>query len=695
MYHSRLHFASDQISIAIDTKNGSILELVNLSTGDNLIKNHRHSLGNTFELISADGKKLSIPSAEAIYKNPDLGATFKEGRNSVRVNFNLLTDGTDIFNISLEYKIMLDDNKIKWNISFVNNSELRIVCCKYPYICGVWLGESYEDDTLVYPFNAGIKIENPTEYLSMSPMQIGWRWQDYKYTYNVDGLGLYPDKNGYYALSSKYSGPLSMAWCDLYDKKGGIYFASHSKGQGIISIRCEAMGAKSAGINFAVAKDININKSETFFYNSAVTVLHNGDWHEGSDLYRNYFGDTKANMPEWFAKNSGLYAHYDFKYQNGGVVHNFTDIPSLADQAAETGLKHLLFAGWHRDGFDHGFPMYVADEDCGTAEELKAGIEYAHSKGARVSFYINSRIANRKYSELAELIADNAIVKSKKENGEVEIASECYGNLDLNFAVMCANAKGWQDKIASAFDYVRAVGADGVYFDQIAMAPPCVCLNETHGHAPDDWNSGCKKLIELANERNLTVIIEGCSDLYGGMVAGQLVSTFSYIACAFPELYKYTFPNQVLVDMVYPKRGMAMRPTFVGDRWKQLIDTTFVCGGYFWAYDLIDDNTFTKDSVAYEYLKKVVKLRRLWLEKYGHMLFCDEKGISLRGNIKAKSYDDGKLISVACDENSEIVFDRNICIDEVYSTIGNPDEITANEHVIKVPSEFTGIIKLK
>lgn len=696
MYHSRHRKSNEYITVAIDTKSGSLLELINLRTGDNLIKNHRHGMADTFELITSEGKSFTVPKAEAVYSNPDLMAKITEIDNGLEVSYSCLSDGTNSTDISLTYSFRLLEDKINWEISFNNNSSYTITVCKFPYICGVWLGEYYDDDTLVYPFNAGIKVPNPTEYLSMPRNQIGWRWQDYKYTYNIDGMGLWPDKHGVYALSSKYSGPLSMAYCDLYGEDGGFYFASHSSGKGILAIRIEAMGAHSAGINFAVANDIHIKSGEKFAYNKAVTAFHKGDWHDGADIYRKARysdNDRKAALAsDWFLKNPGLFAHYDFKYQNGGIVHSFSDIPALADQAVEVGLNHLLFAGWHHEGFDYGFPMYTADRELGTLDELKSGIDYAHKLGVKVSFYINSRLANTKYTELDELIKDGAAVKAVDANGEYVISAEQYGNLDLKFAAMCAGAKNWQDRLSDAFDYVKEAGAYGIYFDQIAMAPPCVCLNESHGHSPEAWNEGCIKLLELAASKGLSTIIEGCSDLYGTLAAGQLVSTFSYIACAFPELYKYTFPEQILVDMVYPRRGMAMRPTFVGDRWKQLLDTSFICGSYLWAYDLVEDNSFENDPAAFSYLKSIVNARNLWLNKYGHGVFEDDKSLQLTGDISAKLFTSPTMVAFACNSSGMIELDSENKVKELILAVGKESFVKVSGATIYINSPSTGVI---
>lgn len=76
-------------------------------------------------------------------------------------------------------------------------------------------------------------------------------------------------------------------------------------------------------------------------------------------------------------------------------------------------------------------------------------------------------------------------------------------------------------------------------------------------------------------------MIEGCSDLYGNLVDGQLVSTFSYyFSGAYPELYRYANPEQTLVDMVYPRRNNVMRPEHIGKRSTEMINRTYINNCY-------------------------------------------------------------------------------------------------------------------
>ena len=63
----------------------------------------------------------------------------------------------------------------------------------------------------------------------------------------------------------------------------------------------------------------------------------------------------------------------------------------------------------------------------------------------------------------------------------------------------------------------------------------------------------------------------------------------------FPEVYKYTFPDQILVDMMNPRRHSAMRPEHIARHSTEFLYKAFVMGSYFWCYDLECDNTWRRD----------------------------------------------------------------------------------------------------
>ena len=147
------------------------------------------------------------------------------------------------------------------------------------------------------------------------------------------------------------------------------------------------------------------------------------------------------------------------------------------------------------------------------------------------------------------------------------------------------------------------------------------------------------------------MLYEGASDIHGWGVSGQLITTmFSQASGAYPELYKYTFPDQILVDMMNPRRNSGMRAEHVARQSTFLLYRAFVVGSYLWVYDLEMDNTFRRDPQQLERLKRQNALRSAWLENYGQGVFQDVVGLGeCTPGILVKRYllENGMLLACA------------------------------------------------
>lgn len=221
-----------------------------------------------------------------------------------------------------------------------------------------------------------------------------------------------------------------------------------------------------------------------------------------------------------------------------------------------------------------------------------------------------------------------------RRNGDLVI--EKYGARDLEFAGMCNQSSAWRDEFVGVVDWLtHTVGADSMYLDQLAMASSVLCYHPGHAeHAdnPAGWNQGYERMLAQMragyDPQGMALLYEGASDVYGPGVSGQLITTMFYThAGAFPELYKYTFPDQILVDMMNPRRNSGMRAEHVARRSTFLLYRAFAVGSYLWVYDLEWDNTFRRDPEQLARLQKVAALRSAWLEAYGHGRFVDTVGL--------------------------------------------------------------------
>ena len=663
MYVSRVRISNGKISLAFDSMTGELLELISEKTGENYIKNSCFSRPQGFliEAKEKGGEKylLTVPFTKDAIADPSLRCSFEKREENgdilLEVRYKkLYHDQKDYIEFPVSYSLRLKKGEAaaEWKITLKNNAKnLTVEKLNFPYINGIVLGDRDEKDKLYVPVAGGMRIEKPCEFLTKPVKSIQWRWQEYRYNYVVDG---YPaaEKDGYYQVSARYPGELSMSYIDYCDESNGFYLGIHDGQAKIISLNIGTYGAKCWGMNFDAEKELGLSYGEEYVSPPVVMALHGGDWREGADIYRAFrqpLIPAQKPVPAWQKENAGLVAHYDFIYQNGGIVHTYDDIPALAEKCKALGLSHMLIAGWHEGGFDKGFPSYYAENALGGEEKLREGVRAAREKGVYITPYINSRLVNTKL--MTKDIEEACIVNKQ---GEREI--EKYGNEDISFYTMCPMSGAWQKKfVGFGKELCEKYGFAGLYMDVFATAPH-YCYNKLHGHTPDAWREGYQKILADLNadykareKDEMCLIYEWAADVYAGLSCGQLIQTFGrYHTGAFPEMYRYTFPDHIIVDMLYPEKNMAMRPVHIGKISEELMRQAYTLGFYFWIYDLEEDNTFDRDREKLSLLKRTIAARTAWLKNYGAGRYLDDCGIkSCSEGVNVKVYDTprGKLMA--------------------------------------------------
>lgn len=671
MYHSRLRASNGEITVGVDGFSGELTELVHARTGESFIKswNTAAHAPFTLELRAEDGRQCLAfaPRYGRIQKTPGAAPRIKidqrENAASLRIRYPFVESGESLIGISVTVTVELPENTSEsvWRLDFENRQkDWRVSAVRFPCVCGVYIGEDWTRNTLVLPYVAGEKIENPTAALATPPMRIGWKWQEYVFDHLIGGPCGVKNDQGAYVRELVYNGPASMMWLDLYSGADGLglYMALDDKDFLLKAVRAESFGPERPGVGLSFVQYPEPDEN-VWHGKPCVVAPHPGDWHWGADAYRRLLkGEEISNSPpepEGFSGFAGLAAHYDFQYQNGGIVHTFKDIPGLCEEALKDGFAHLLLAGWHEDGFDNGFPKYRPAACLGGEAELREAVARAHALGVQILFYVNVRLCNAKYGDCEALIRDAAVMD---DGGSLCV--ESYGDGQMRFATMCSAATAWQDRMADTMAYLKeAVDADGAYLDQLSLAPGKLCCHPGHGAKRAGWNLGYEAMLEKIRAklagRPFLLLDEGCCDRLGAALDGQLTAMLGRVdSGAFPEMYRYTFPHQPLLEMMNPASSV-MRCPRLGRLSAALLMRAFILGQYLWVYDLEEDNTFRADGEERAFLHKVVSLRRAWLRAYGPGRFLDDRGMAfpagslMAGGAEAKLFGlrDGLLIAAA------------------------------------------------
>lgn len=286
-----------------------------------------------------------------------------------------------------------------------------------------------------------------------------------------------------------------------------------------------------------------------------------GDWHLSAHRYRTWFDAHVQQMehPGDLGQELVLSPHYNFR-RFEGIRYRFEDIPEMAERdRKEFESRHFFIAGWNHMGFDSHYPNYnPPDLELGTPPlALQQGVKAVNDGGGFVTFYINSRIMD-KYSEYADTIGEKWMLR----NLQLRPIEEQYGPAET--FVLCPSHPAWRKHLYEfALWMCRAYGArGGIYFDQLGSATPYPCYSD-HDHqdlGTGGFNRAYIDLLEqtAAGLRQIRpdsfLMIENCGDVYSSRVWGGSLAWNGEDYDEFFNLYKYTFPEHTLINMVNPRR---------------------------------------------------------------------------------------------------------------------------------------------
>lgn len=493
---------------------------------------------------------------------------------------------------NLIIKAIEDKLVMKANIENLDNT-VEITEILMPHISGIYLGESYEDDSIIYPHHAGEKTLNPVTGYGINKKDF-WRASSVKY-------------NDIYRREINYCGLASMSWMYYYDDNSGLYIGSHDERFPVTGIIAETSGStENPWMGFGFRKYKKIKFNDIYDTGEYVLAITDKDWHYGSKVYRDYIGkylDFDHN-PEYLKEQFALNQCYNFK-RSGRIENTFDKIPILFEKGKEFGANHMFLASWNRTGFDSFYPEYYPDMELGSAMEFRRGLEYIRDHDGMATLYINARIFDVK-SDFHKTVGERMGIID--ENGE--FIYEIYG--PEKFTVNCPSDKLWREYLLDTAEFtVKAYGCDGIYLDQLASAEPLPCYNQEHSHEDiGEFNNGyiyvLRELLKRLRKHNPKsyIMTENCGDIYGSYTWGNL----TWNGADYDEFYnvfKYTFPEFVQVNMVNP-RGWEENEDKQYKAFFKDMQRAIVLGNILWlgittrlTEDAGEYHTYAKASVAF------------------------------------------------------------------------------------------------
>jgi hypothetical protein len=595
-----------------DSEIKNFIEIENKTTGDNILK--KVFPGCLFQIVG-----LHTNHNERCFYSP--GKFFSARKKSadcgdcLEIKFSSIVSKSDEIDVSVIIEVSLVDHQPEslWKIEVDNQTtNIDIVEVVFPYIRGVFLGDSWEDDVIIYPHHAGEKTKQPIQAYTSPHFAEFFRAEVKK-------------EADFYAREINYCGLASMMWMYYYDAGNGFYFGSHDDDFLVTGIRAETGGVNDPWMGFAFRKYYRILPGDRWQSNNYVLALTDQDWHWGAERYRKWFMDCVeiSPQPDYLANECTLNQCYQLKRQ-GVVANRFDDIPKIYETGKELfNARHIFLASWNRSGFDRDYPEFQPDIELGTPLDLAQAVRDVRIQGGMVTFYINARIFH-KDSDFFKTLGHKWGLKTY----EGDLIIEQYG--PEVFSVSCPAHVEWQKMIIDLAEWmIRAYGANGIYLDQLGSAEPFPCFDSQHSHdGIGEFNLGYLSVLRDINKRikqidpNSYLMIENCGDIYSAHVWSNLTWNGPDYD-EFYNVYKYTFPEFQQVHMVNPKGNLEL-----DDRWRKFyfqMSRALLLGAVLWlGVDKFEDSNHKE---FLEFTSKAVRLREALNPIIAEARFFDDRGI--------------------------------------------------------------------
>lgn len=379
--------------VEVEPQHGRIIRIRDKSAGFELIGEPR----------LADNFTLLLP-------RPDLQANYLHGRTqklssstslpgclTLEWKGPLAAANGEPLDLDVTMVITLDGSTLEFRINVANRSPHRLAEAWYPVLgglLGIGGASDRADTRALLPLGFSQKLLDPFKQFG-GKLELGTETPE---------------------IAWSYPGWMPMPWLDFFHvkRKRGFYFAAHdlvarnkairlSLEPGTGHLRPDSdwprpgeRGDHPAGLTINWACFPYTPPGETFESPPIVLRFHEGDWHAGAKIYREWF---TRNFPipnpgdSWLRRETA-WQDTMFLLPEDNLNFTFRDIPRWARDARDAGVKTVLLSGWDRGGHDNLYPYYEPDPRLGTWNDLEAGIRACHDLGLRVLFFVNIHYAD-------------------------------------------------------------------------------------------------------------------------------------------------------------------------------------------------------------------------------------------------------------------------------------------------------------
>lgn len=385
--------------------------------------------------------------------------------------------------IHVKASVVLTEENATFFMEIQNDSPHVVESVYYPYLCPFQMPDKTE------PF------EFMTEgYASAHTIPMYPRFQNCIGYYGVDTPTLYAGSNPQMPFAFLKNPTQGLAVMIGERSMQPLFYLSRlypGWGESIDASWPEAdtIGGKEVYCDFTTGQLPYVAPGECFRLTPVLLQPYCGDWSVGADIYRRkraeYF--STARVPAWLSEPHA-WLQYHINSPEDELRLRFPDLPALAEECKEAGIRAIQLVGWNDGGQDQGNPSHAPDPRLGTPEELATAIKKCGELGVKIILFSKFNWvdrATRAYHEgLRRITIKDPFGDDYYHPGyQYQTLAQMAGVRVKRFSPICFQSDEAVDVCKAEFDKMLAAGAAGTLYDEcFHRGGAWLCFDPEHGH---------------------------------------------------------------------------------------------------------------------------------------------------------------------------------------------------------------------
>jgi hypothetical protein len=351
-------------------------------------------LGENFRLL------LPHPGYEANYflSSEQQVSRIEERLDGVTCHYDSLRNAREEVDVKVRYDIRAVDGRLELSIEIDNHIDVPVAEVFFGIIGGQnGLLKREETESLVPGLFSNLFPDLFRNFSGGS--------------YGGGNLGIRYSAQGFI-----YSGfGMTMGWTEFFNPKAnlGLYYANHDPEPRLTAIYYELRPfTKTAVVGDSWPTPADVPPGEpigltmgwlkfpyvrkgTFRSGPIALQVHQGDWHEGSELYRKWYDQHfHIRRPATWLRKEMAWQSVIISNCEDVVLYRFKDLPKLAADAKKYNVTTFEILGWNVGGIDRGYPQYTPDPRLGTREEFRQALADMRRIGVHPLLFANIQVAD-------------------------------------------------------------------------------------------------------------------------------------------------------------------------------------------------------------------------------------------------------------------------------------------------------------